>query len=155
MHSFLSKFYIFIPVILLLVVSGGFIYFKYIAHVPDKGGMISTDYISLEVTPYNSGTDEFGNSVGYGKGQTARFEVKNGDVFYEAFGDTLLQNPSAADTEDTVGIIFEIKSINDDSVTIVTNGNEMIFKYNEGQHIMSQLLLMDGASTSYSLTFTK
>ena len=68
------------------------VYFRYFAFVPDKNGM-EAKYFLLKVTPYNSGTNEFGESVGYGKGESKDYEISNGDIFYEDFDDTLVQNP--------------------------------------------------------------
>ena len=62
--------------LLSILAIGSLVYFRYFAFVPDKDGM-EAYYFLLKVTPYNSGTNEFGESVGYGNGETGYGQETN------------------------------------------------------------------------------
>lgn len=138
-----------------LVAAGLLVYYKFFAFVPDRGGMRSDNFCKMEVTAYNSGTDEFGERVGYGKGETKEYEVFEGDLFYEDFGDSLLRNPEKAAAEESLGLIFELRSVGRDSVILVIGAEEREIQYGEKFSMNSLIFLCDGASTSYTLEFTK
>ena len=132
---------------------GALVYFRYFAFVPDKDGMEAT-YFLLKVTPYNSGTDEFGESVVYGKGESMDYEISNGDIFYEDFYDTLVQNPEESEIPNMIGVSFEVISLDEDNVTLLINQEERTVMYGEEFVVYSLLEVQDGASTSYRMQIT-
>lgn len=137
-----------IIVLISIFAIGSLVYFRYFAFVPDKNGMEAT-YFLLKVTPYNSGTDEFGESVGYGKGESRDYEISNGDIFYEDFYDTLVQNPEESEIPNMIGVSFEVISLDEDNVTLLINQEERTVMYGEEFVVYSLLEVQDGASTSY------
>lgn len=132
---------------------GSLVYFRYFAFVPDKGGMEAT-YFLLKVTPYNSGTNEFGESVGYGEGESKDYEISNGDIFYEDFYETLVQNPKESEIPNMIGLLFKVISLDEDKVTLLINQEECTVMYGEEFVVYSLLEVRDGASTSYRMQIT-
>lgn len=132
---------------------GSLVYFRYFAFVPDKGGM-EANYFLLKVTPYNSGTNEFGDSVGYGKGKSKDYEISNGDIFYEDFDGTLVQNPKESEIPNMIGLLFKVISLDEDNVTLLIDQEECTIMYGEEFVVCSLLEVQDGASTSYRMEIT-
>ena len=132
---------------------GLLVYFRYFAFAPDKGGMEAA-YFLLTVTPYNSGTNEFGESVGYGNGESREYEITTGDIFYENFDDTLVQNPRKSELPNTIGLLFQVISLDADKVTLLINQEERTVGYGEEFVVYSLLQMQDGASTSYRMQIT-
>ena len=139
--------------LVVLFAVGWLVYSRYFAFVPDKGGMEAVRFL-LKVTPYNGGTDEFGNLVGSGEGESREYEIMSGDLFYEDYGDTLVQNPEESDIPRLIGLSFQIRSLNADSATLLVNQEERTVLYGEEFVIHSLLHLLDGASTSYRMQLT-
>ncbi|MDY5987713.1 hypothetical protein [Sporofaciens sp. SGI.106] len=139
--------------LIVILVIGALVYFRYFAFVPDKGGMEAT-YFLLKVNPYNSGTDEFGKSVGYGTGESRDYEIANGDVFYEDFNDTLVQNPKESEIPNMIGLLFKVISLDEDKVTLLINQEERTVMYGEEFVVYSLLEVRDGASTGYRMQIT-
>ncbi|MGN1413843.1 MAG: hypothetical protein ACI4WY_06335 [Anaerovoracaceae bacterium] len=155
-NSILRKIGIIIGIILVLITVlaiGTLVYFRYFAFVPDKGGMEATCFL-LKVTPYNSGTDESGASVGYGQGESRDYEISNGDVFYEDGYDTLVQNPRESEVPNMIGLLFKVISLDADNVTLLINQEERTIMYGEEFVVYSLLTVQDGASTSYQMQIT-
>ena len=136
-----------------LAAIGALVYFRYFAFVPDRGGMEATCFL-LTVTPYNSGTDEFGESVGYGNGESQEYEIANGDLFYENFDDTFVQNPKKSEIPNTIGLLFQVISLDADKATLLINQEERTVGYGEEFVVYSLLQMQDGASTSYRMQIT-
>lgn len=134
-------------------VIGSLVYFRYFAFVPDKNGM-EAYYFLLKVTPYNSGTNEFGESAGYGNGETKDYEISNGDIFYENFYGTLVQNPKESEIPNMIGLLFKVVSLDEDNVTLLINQEECTIMYGEEFVVCSLLEVQDGASTSYRMQIT-
>ena len=132
---------------------GFFVYFRYFAFVPDRDGM-EAHYFLLKVTPYNSGTDELGESVGYGEGEFKDYEIANGDVFYEDFSGTLVQNPKESEMANMDGLLFRVVSLDEDSVTLLINQEECTVMYGEAFVVASLLEVHDGAATGYRMRIT-
>ena len=132
---------------------GFLVYFRYFAFVPDRDGM-EAHYFLLQVTPCNSGTDEFGVSVGYGEGEPRDYEIANGDVFYEDFSGTLVQNPKESEMANMAGLLFKVVSLDEDSVTLLINQEECTVMYGEEFVVASLLEVQDGAATGYRMKIT-
>ena len=110
--------------------------------------------VELKVTPYNSGTNEFGESVGYGKGESKDYEISNGDIFYEDFYGTLVQNPKESEIPNMIGLLFKVISLDEDNVTLLINQEERTIMYGEEFVVYSLLEVRDGASTGYRMQIT-
>ncbi len=155
MRKVLLRLFLIIISLILVFVIGGLIYFKYFMFVPDKGGMEATDFCILTVTPYNDGTDEFGNSVGYGKGKTKEYKISIGDLFYEDYGDTLVQNPLKTERDNMIDLLLEIKHLEKNTATILLNQEERKIEYGEDVYAYSLIQVLDGASTRYHIQIVK
>lgn len=139
--------------LLILFAIGALIYFRFFAFVPDKGGMEATCFL-LKVTPYSSGTNEFGESVGDGEGESREYEITNGDLFYEDLTGTLVQNPGESEIPNMIGLLFRVKSLGSDHVTLLIHEDECTIQYGEEFVVASLLEVQDGASTSYRMQIT-
>lgn len=132
---------------------GSLVYYRYFAFVPDRGGMEATCFL-LKVTPYTGGTDEFGNPVGSGEGESREYEISGGDRFYEDCGGTLVQNPGESDLARLADLSFQVLSLDADRVTLLVDQQKRTVMYGEEFVIPSLLVVSDGASTSYRMWIT-
>ncbi len=139
---------------ILCIMIGLFIYIKYFATVYDKDGM-TNQIVTVEITPHNSGTDEFGIPTGYGYGESVSFEVMKGDCLYETYTDTFKLNPSKSELENTYQQEIRIISVDAESVTISMHDSEYTISYDEKFTVSSELIVLDGASTIYTFLFRK
>lgn len=139
--------------LVVLFAIGWLVYSRCFAFVPDRGGMEATCFL-LKVTPYTGGTDEFGNPVGSGEGESREYEISGGDRFYEDCGGTLVHNPGESDLARLAGLSFQVLSLDADRVTLLVDQEERTVMYGEEFVIPSLLIVSDGASTSYRMTIT-
>lgn len=152
-HTVLRTICIIIGLISLFAI-GLTVYFRYFMFTPDKNGMEASCFL-LRVTPYNSGTNEYGKPVGYGEGESREYPIASGDVFYEDFGDVLVQNPPKSEAVSMIGLLLEVISLDADSVTFSANQQEYTVACGEEFVIYSLLTAWDGASTSYRMELLK
>ncbi len=158
--------------VIILVVCGGLMALRLWSrnHMLDGDGMVNTPHALMEITPYNSGTDELGESVGYGEGETVVYGIYTGDKVYEDLGDTLVVNPSMQSQEEIAGLTycFTIKSVDEKGVTLryaededgsvasysTAPAEEKFVEFGEKFTVSSAIFALDGPSTTYYIKFT-
>lgn len=100
------------------------------------------------VTNY-SGYGIAGQDLGSGT-FTKTFTVKAGDIFYESSDGKWILNPKNNDIN--MGVIAEIKAVDDNGVTAVIYGEETVIIYGTGRKITSDMIIYDGPSYNYVMT---